>query len=138
MDLLLPDGLKALIRDRYLAGVSDALAKYPFSAADEDSLTGALGNSISMPQAVVFGDGQRRYSYQVSYRKIRGRGPRAPEKQLGADGIFQIEVTDDHGRQTKGLPFQSKKGWSSADSNLLKQANEASPQTDEACIVSLT
>ena len=59
MDLLLPDGLKALIRDRYLAGVSDALAKYPFSAADEDSLTGALGNSISMPQAVVFGDGQR-------------------------------------------------------------------------------
>jgi len=91
-----------------------------------------------MPQAVVFGDGQRRYSYQVSYRKIRGRGPRAPEKQLGAGGIFQIEVTDDHGRQTKGLPFQSKKGWSSADSNLLKQANEASPQTDEACIVSLT
>src|SRR5258705_6940040 len=49
MDLLLPDGLKALIRDRYLAGVPDAQSKYPFSAADEDALTGALGNSISMP-----------------------------------------------------------------------------------------
>jgi hypothetical protein len=122
MDLLLPDGLKALIRDRYLAGVSDALAKYAFHAADEDSLTGALGNAISMPHAVVFGDGHRQYSYQVSYRKIRGRGPGAPEKQLGADGIFQIEVTDERGRQTKGLPFQSKKGWRSVDSNLLKQA----------------
>jgi hypothetical protein len=122
MDLLLPDGLKVLIRDRYLAGVSDAQSKYPFSAADEDSLTGALGNTISMPHAVVFGDGQRQYSYQVSYRKIRGRGPGAPEKQLGADGIFQIEVTDERGRQTKGLPFQCKKGWRSTDSNLLKQA----------------
>ena len=109
MDLLLPDGLKAVIRDRYLAGVSDAQAKYPFSAADEDSLTGALGNSISMPHEMLFGDGQNQYSYQMSYRKIRGRGPRAPEKQLGADGIFRIEVTDERGRQTKGLPFQAKK-----------------------------
>jgi hypothetical protein len=122
MDLLLPDGLKALIRDRYLAGVSDAQAKYLFHAADEDSLTGALGNCISMPHEMTFSEGRGRYSYQVSYRKIRGRGPRAPEKQLGADGIFQIEVTDERGRQTKGLPFQSKKGWRGADSNLLKQA----------------
>jgi hypothetical protein len=122
MALLLPDGLKALIRDRYLAGVSDAQAKYPFSAADEDSLTGALGNSISMPHEMLFGDGQKQYSYQISYRKIRGRGPRAPEKQLGADGIFQIEVRDEHERQTKGLPFQAKRGWRKADSNLLAQA----------------
>ena len=122
MDLLLPDGLKALIRDRYLAGVSDAQAKYPFSAADEDSLTGALGNSISMAHEMVFSDGQKQYSYQISYRKIRGRGPRAPEKQLGADGIVQIEVRDEHGRRTKGLPFQAKKGWRNADSNLLAQA----------------
>ena len=73
---------------------------------------------------MLFGDGQKQYSYQVSYRKIRGRGPRAPEKLLGADGIFQIEVNDEHGRQTKGLPFQSKKGWRSTDSKLLAQARQ--------------
>jgi hypothetical protein len=122
--LLLPVGLRTLIRDRYLAGVSDAQAKYPFSAGDEDSLTGALGNSISMPSQMIFGDGQRQYEYQIFYHKIRGRGPRAPEKLLGADGIFQIDVNDERGRRRKGLPFQAKKGWRSADSNLLGQSRQ--------------
>src|SRR6267378_3642298 len=40
------------------------------------------------------------------------------------DGIFQIEVNDDRGRQTKGLPFQSKKAWRSTDSKLLGQARQ--------------
>lgn len=121
--LLLPNGLKSLIRDRYLAGVSDAQMKYPFSAGDEDSLTGALGSNISMPSQMIFSEGQRRFSYQISYHKIRGRGPGAPEKRLGADGIFQIEVNDERGKRRKGLPFQAKKGWRNADHSLFDQAH---------------
>ncbi len=121
--LLLPNGLKTLIRDRYLAGVSDAQAKYPFSAGDEDSLTGALGNNISMPSEMVFSDEHGRYAYQISYQKLRGRGRGAPEKRLGADGIFQIEVNDERGQRRKGLPFQAKKGWRSSDPSLFEQTH---------------
>jgi hypothetical protein len=122
MDLLLPAGLKSIIRDRYLAGVSDAVSKFDMHSADEDALTGALGNNLAMPAPMVFGDGSKTYEYQVSYRKIRGRGPGAPEKTLGADGIFQIQVSDDQGTRRKGLPFQSKKGWSGLDRQLAQQS----------------
>lgn len=122
MDLQLPTGLKTIIRDRYLAGIADAEAKYRFSSADEDSLSGALGNNLSMAQPLIFSDGMRRYEFQISYHKIRGRGRGAPEKSLGADGIFQIEVRDENGEWRKGLPFQSKKQWRSTDGKLLTQA----------------
>src|SRR5579871_5566236 len=103
MDLLLPAGLKALIRDRYLAGIADAQAKYPFNAADEDALTGALGSQISMAHHMSYSEGHQQYRYQVTYQKIRGRGRGAPENLLGADGIFQIEVRDHQGERRKGL-----------------------------------
>lgn len=121
MDIELPPELKRIIRDRYLAGIADAEAKYRFSSADEDSLTGALGNNISMAHPMIYGDGHRQYRYQISYEKIRGRGAGAPEKSLGADGIFQIEVHDENGVRRKGLPFQSKKQWRGTDSKLLNQ-----------------
>ncbi|MGJ5134385.1 hypothetical protein [Bradyrhizobium oligotrophicum] len=121
MNLELPDELKHIIRDRYLAGVADAEAKYQLNAADEDALTGALGATISMARPMIYGNGQKQYEYQVSYRKIRGRGPGAPERALGADGIFQIEVRDENGLRRKGLPFQSKKGWHGTDARLLNQ-----------------
>ncbi|WP_316233796.1 hypothetical protein [Bradyrhizobium sp. SZCCHNPS2010] len=117
----LPDGLKRIIRDRYLAGIADAEAKYQLNAADEDALTGSLGSNMSMAHPMTYSDGRRQFEYQVSYRKIRGRGAGAPERHLGADGIFQIEVKDETGAKRKGLPFQSKKGWRGKDSNLLGQ-----------------
>ena len=68
MDLMLPPGLKSIIRDRYLAGVSDAVAKFDMNAADEDALTGALGNNISMPSPRIFSDGERRYEVATRCR----------------------------------------------------------------------
>ncbi len=121
---LLPDELVRLIHDRFVAGVADAEAKFDLSEGDEDSLTGALGNSISMPETLTYSDGRVAYEWRSYYRKIRGRGPGAPEKPTGADGIFQIEVTDEHGNvlRQKGLPFQAKKRWTYADRKLVEQA----------------
>jgi hypothetical protein len=121
---LLPDFVREAIRDRYLAGVADAEAGFEHGKADEDTLTGALGQAISTraPVTQVL-DGQT-YIWKIYYRKVRGRGPGAPEKRSGADGIFQIDVSDADGQviRRKGLPFQAKKGWSAADRNLVSQA----------------
>lgn len=113
MKNLLPREVLDSLHDRYRAGVDAAEAMFEESEADEDALTGALGQAISMPHAQTFITGQGVYSVRVSYRKIRGRGKGAPEKALGADGIFQSIISDVTGKQLfrKGLPFQSKKRW---------------------------
>jgi len=109
---LLPPFVLSQIRDRYLAGVADAEAKYDMSRGDEDALTGALGQAISTPGAITTVVNGVVFRWSVSYRKVRGRGRGAPEKKFGTDGIFEIDIRDEHGQvlRRKGLPFQSKKG----------------------------
>lgn len=135
MDSIVPDAIKPFLRDRYLAGVADAEAKYRFHAADEDALTGALGNALSMPDPLVFDDGTHRYVYQVYYEKIGGRGPGAPEGEVGADGIFQIEVTTAQGKLVKGLPFQAKKLWQHRDQRLLGQCHDMMRAAGEGLVI---
>ena len=107
---LLPPKLADFLRDRYIAGVARAEASFDENSADEDAVTGALGQSIAMPEALAFTSPEGTYQIRITYRKVRGRGPLAPEKRYGSDGIFQIAVTDTLERivRRKGLPFQSK------------------------------
>lgn len=121
---LLPDSVLQAIRDRYLAGVADAEAMFDQSSADEDSVTGALGQAIAMPRMPRFITSQGNFEVEITYRKLRGRGKGAPEKKYGADGVFQIEVKDGSGAilRKKALPFQSKKGWRGTNGKLLVQA----------------
>ena len=121
---LLPETLLSLIRDRYLAGVADAEAAFDQSSADEDAVTGALGQSIALREPLIFSDGRQAYQLSINYKKLRGRGNAAPEKRLGSDGIFQISVTTATGKivRRKGLPFQAKSRWQSIDKRLVEQA----------------
>lgn len=123
---ILPENLIRQIRDRYLAGVSDAQAKFRFSADEEDSLTGALGQAISTAAPMIYQENGNSYLWQVTYQKLRGRGVGAPEKLFGADGIFEIEVFDAEGQpiRQKGLPFQAMKNWSKPRQKLLDQASD--------------
>lgn len=93
-------------------------------AADEDSLTGALGQAMAMPGEHFFDYGGNRASVKIGYMKLRGRGPNAPEKSFGSDGIFQIEVLDHSGNSLfmKGLAFQAKNNWTYKLSQLADQA----------------
>jgi hypothetical protein len=50
---LLPGVVYDYLRDRYLAGTSDAVAHFDAHEADEDALTGALGQAIA-GRPVVF------------------------------------------------------------------------------------
>jgi hypothetical protein len=122
---LLPSAVLDVLRDRYVAGVANAEATFDESRADEDAVTGALGQSIAMPQPMLVATPEAEYFVRISYRKIRGRGPNAPEKRYGADGVFQISVTDRHGRiiRQKALPFQSKMNWRGKNASLANQAS---------------
>lgn len=134
---LLPEAVLHTIRDRYLAGVADAEATFDQSSADEDSLTGALGQAIAMPLMSQFITEQGNFIVKIDYRKLRGRGRGAPEKKFGSDGIFQIEVKDLAGNvlRKKGLPFQCKKDWRGTNSKLRDQAVHMERETPGGIVV---
>jgi hypothetical protein len=126
-----------LLRDRYVAGVANAEFAFDQHLADEDALTGALGQSLATLEPVVFDSGEQQYVFRLSYRKIRGRGHDAPEKRYGADGVFQIEVTDrtETVLRRKALPFQSKKNWRGKDKRLAEQASVMNSVTPGGIVV---
>jgi hypothetical protein len=128
---ILPVDLIELLRDRYLAGVADAEAAFGQHFADEDSLTGALGQALAMRKPLLFDGPNDRYAVTIQYQKLRGRGPGAPEKQFGSDGVFQISVTDSDGNviRRKGLPFQAKTNWRGKNGALYDQAIQMEEHT---------
>lgn len=123
-DILPPELIQSL-RDRYLAGVADAEYFFAQSRADEDAVTGALGQAIAM-RPLVFADGPSTFRVEVAYRKVRGRGPNAAERRYGLDGVFQMRVTDQTGEvvRQKALPFQSKMNWRGKNRDLADQVRK--------------
>lgn len=125
---LLPPLVIDLLRDRYLAGVADAEAQFASAVADEDALTGALGQSIAHGGTYGFlvGDERNQFSVTISWKKLRGRGLNAPEKLYGPDGLFQIEVIDEFARvvRRKALPFQAKTNWRGTSKAVFKQSRD--------------
>ncbi|HXQ69568.1 MAG TPA: hypothetical protein VN844_03745, partial [Pyrinomonadaceae bacterium] len=64
---LLPEHLMDFLRDRYIAGVAIAEAHFADSSADEDSVTGALGQALAMREPLIFSDESGAFSVQISY-----------------------------------------------------------------------
>jgi hypothetical protein len=137
---LLPQQLMDVLRDRYIAGVATAEAHFADNSADEDSVTGALGQALAMREPLIFSDQSGDFSVQISYRKVRGRGLNAPERLYGSDGIFQIAVTTDEGVvvRLKGLPFQSKINWRGRSSSVASQSADIEASTGEGIVVDYT
>ena len=79
----------------------------------------------------------RQFRWSFTYRKARGRGPNAPEKTIGADGIFQIEVTDENGKllRQKGLLLQAKTASKSGSSRKLRDQLELLERYRRAAII---
>lgn len=123
---ILPPAISRTLQDRYLAGVANAEFFFRQSQADEDSVTGALGQALAMREPLIFEDRGDVYQVAISYRKVRGRGPGAPENKFGLDGVFQIRVAshDGHVIREKALPFQAKMNWRGKNSDLVVQARK--------------
>ena len=108
---LVPQGLIRRLKTHFTEKIEEAVGRYRFNDADEDSLTGALGHALSTPQPVIVTAFKGAvYSFAIESYKILGKGPGTPERRTGADGIIQISVESD-GKPifAKGLPFQAKK-----------------------------
>lgn len=134
---ILPAAVINILRDRYAAGVANAEAIFDQHRGDEDAVTGALGQALAIGEPIRFQLESQKYEIDISYRKIRGRGPRAPERVYGSDGIFQIRVKDKTGQivAQKGLPFQSKMNWKGKDSSLLKQIKTMEETTPGGIVI---
>lgn len=134
---VIPDSVLDILRGHYALGIANAEAFYDQHSADEDSITGALGQALARAEPIRFQQGFDEYHINISYRKVRGRGRGAPERIYGVDGIFQLSVTNKEGKESalKGLPFQSKKGWKGKNSDLLEQAKKMEKLTPGGIVI---
>jgi hypothetical protein len=133
---VLPEEILTMLRDRYLAGVADAEATFTQNSADEDAVTGALGQALATPRPLRLSVESTEYIINISYLKLRGRGACAPEKRYGSDGLFQIVVATEQVKLVqKGLPFQSKINWRGRNAALLEQAQLMEQETPGGVVV---
>lgn len=137
---LLPGYVMSSLHDRFVAGVADAEAHFSIHEADEDAVSGALGQSIAMQTPVEFSGPQGNFAVAITYKKIRGRGPGAPERRYGADGLFQISVRDQWGivLRQKAVPYQAKMNWKGKNTDLYGQAMKMQKHFDSGVVISFT
>lgn len=121
---VLPPSLLQELANQFRQGISKAVVRYPELRGDEDSVTGGLIQAIG---DIAKGTDQvTGFSWSTSTWKLRGRGQGAPEKEIGADAILEIQVKDQAGNLVtrKSLPIQCKKEWVERDRLLLSQASQ--------------
>lgn len=130
-----PAGLVRRLREHFTGKIEEAVQRYRFNEADEDSLTGALAHALSTPERIVTVANGVTYSFAIESYKILGKGPGTPESRTGADGIFQVSVQSNGKRIfEKGLPFQAKKLNRYRATEVLPQAKDML-RTSESGIV---
>src|SRR6266498_312121 len=115
------------IAGQYGAAVATALEHFESQQADEDRLTGALGQSMAMTvHGRAVGTDGHEYAWKTELKSTRGRGRRASEKRLGADAFLEVVIRDELGVQLrrKTLPIQAKKRWTATDRTLARQVEK--------------
>jgi hypothetical protein len=126
MEDVIPDEVLREIKVYLHKQIARAERGWHAGEEDEDTLTGDFGGSLRTDGWITTGANGGSWAWQISYKKFRGGGPNAPEKSLGADGVFQIEVrvNDTSILVFKAILFQAKKDRSSSRGNLLKQVRD--------------
>lgn len=122
------------IRMHLSSAVEESRLTFESAAEDEDTMTGHLGAHIKRAAQRVLVDGTP-WSWSITYRKFRGRGPAAAEKITGADGIFDLAI-DEGGLQSerKSALFQAKM-FGEGGRDLLGQAMKLSTWREAAFII---
>lgn len=123
---ILPEEVISKIRNHILRGCKQGEEGWESAHKDEDTLTGDLGSRLRIKWRNVYGASTGSWKWRMTYTKFRGRGRGAEEHEIGADGIFQIEVEDKvtGGIENKGLLFQAKKFDSTDRKGLHKQLKD--------------
>jgi hypothetical protein len=141
--LRIPDEVKASISAHIRGAVANAKDGYLSAHEDEDTLTGHLGGALRTNKHKVDVPMDQRemggiWEWSVNYYKFKGRGKDASEKFLGADGVFEINLSWPYGTEKKSLLFQSKKEWLGKDASLFRQCIRLSTWREAAFVLNYT
>lgn len=111
---LVPEKVLKAIKNHINSKCTLSEEGFSFLDQEEDAVTGMFLENLreSDWQVVKTWWGREIGRWKITHHKFRSRGKNAMEKQLGADGIFQIHITDSASKtiKRKGLLFQAKKG----------------------------
>ncbi len=119
-DLLRDENVRRTLSESYRAGVADALRAYADGEVDAEAATAALGRALAGQGQLALADG-RVVRWATRYRRLRGQGRRGPERSLGAEGLFEIEMEDEEkDRSRKTLPFNAWTGTPDYADTLLR------------------
>jgi hypothetical protein len=134
---VLDPGVIAKIGEQMRDAARAAQENYESYMADEDTVTGALGGTFDHIVRGTFVVNGTRWSWRTRTKKLRGRGPGADEKEIGADGLFEIEVQDANGviLARKSLPFQAKNDRRGSRARLAEQARKIAALPGGGCVV---
>jgi hypothetical protein len=139
--LYIPEPLQQAIAAHINEAVPRAIEGYLSAHEDEDTLTGHLGATLRTGTQTVFVQDQElgfgEWKWKIDYRKFRGRGPKAAESVLGADGLFELTLLRGTREETKSLLFQAKKEWK-VDTALFGQAVRLTTWREAAFILNYT
>lgn len=141
--LFIPQIVLDSIRQHVDDAVDRAVDGFGSAQEEEDTLTGQLGMCLKTGWHTVHVIGEQsdqaggNWKWLIDYSKFRGRGKRATESSIGADGIIELRLTSALRTDTKSVLFQSKNQWKS-DPNLLRQAALMSTWREAAVVIDFT
>ena len=136
----IPEPVRTAIRAHVRERVEQSRGEFFSAAEDEDTLTGHLGARLQIPpQRVLLLEDELpgEWRWSITYKKFRGRGPKATETFLGADGIVELTVDSGFRIDQKTLLFQSKIG-ETGGTDLVRQALKLSTWREAAAVFSYT
>jgi hypothetical protein len=122
--LYIPRQVSEAISAHITSAIEKARNGFWSANEDEDTLTGHLGACLRIgPQSVEVTQDEVNgtWRWSVDYAKFRGRGSKATESYLGADGIIEISLDRGFRHETKSILFQSKIDWTTSK-DLVEQA----------------
>lgn len=135
--LYLPEEVREDIGTHIREAVERARVAFYSGAEEEDALTGQLGGLLQIGNQRVFVPSNELpgvWTWSMSYTKFRGRGPRATESYLGADGLFELILRTGAHVDRKSLLFQAKIGGNGGR-DLVEQVLKLSTWREAAIVV---
>lgn len=136
-DLYIPEEVKRDIKTKLASGIADTLLEFVSAEEEEDTLTGHLLGKLTTRDRKVYVEAAQvkgYWSWSLFYRKFRGRGPKATENVIGADGIFEMHLSNGAKTETKSLLFQSKIGQA-GNGKLVEQCAKLSTWREAAVVL---
>ncbi|WP_145980719.1 hypothetical protein [Magnetospirillum sp. ME-1] len=136
-NMYIPEAVRIDIAERLTEAINATVEEFESAWEDEDVVTGHLGGQMTTRRRKVMVDNVELggvWTWSLHYRKFGGRGKGAPEKAIGADGIFELSLEHQSYTDVKSLLFQSKVEGGSSGS-LIDQSARLSTWREAAFIM---